>query len=57
MYGLLNGNADLIPAADLFGSTHEIATALATGTDVGAATTFFDAGLADLAGFFDLGAL
>ena len=55
-YGLLNNNA-LVPAADLFGSPGEISTALGTGTDMGAATTFFDAGLADLSGFFDLGSL
>jgi len=54
-YGLLNNDA-LIPAADLFGGS-EITTALATGTDTGAATTFFDAGLADLSGFFDIPSL
>ena len=51
-YGLLNNNA-LVPAADLFGSPGEISTALGTGTDMGAATTFFDAGLADLQGYLD----
>jgi hypothetical protein len=56
LYGLLNGNA-LIPKADLFGSPHEITTALLTGSDSGAATTFFDAGLTDLAGFFDIPSL
>lgn len=54
LWGLLNGNTDLVPASDLFGSSTEIAHALATGTDFGAATTFFDAGLADLAGFFGI---
>lgn len=54
LFGLLNGNTDLIPAADLFGTGSEIGTALGTGTDFGAATTFFDAGLADLAGFFGI---
>jgi hypothetical protein len=47
----------LVPEADLFGSAHEIGIALGTGTDVGAATTFFDAGLADLTGFFDVPSL
>jgi hypothetical protein len=57
LYGLLNSNA-LIPASDLFGSAHEIGIALGTGaTDATAATTFFDAGLADLAGFFDISSL
>ena len=55
-YGLLNNGA-LIPQADLFGSTNEISTALATGTDTGAAITFFGAGLADLSGFFDIPSL
>ncbi|MFZ3307174.1 MAG: hypothetical protein WB967_19090 [Mycobacterium sp.] len=55
-YGLLNTNA-LIPDTDLFGSSGVIDAALATGTDTGAATTFFDAGLADLAGFFDIPSL
>ncbi|MGC2381201.1 MAG: hypothetical protein WA622_29455 [Mycobacterium sp.] len=55
LYGLENANA-LVPAADLFGSASEISTALGSGaTDLSAATTFFDAGLADLAGFFDIG--
>jgi len=54
-YGLLNNDA-LIPSADLFGGS-EVTTALLTGTDTGAATTFFDAGLADLAGFFDIPSL
>jgi hypothetical protein len=53
LYGLLNGN-DLIPASDLFGSAHEIGIALGTGTDMGAAMTFFDAGLADLSGFLGI---
>lgn len=35
----------------------EISTALATGPDFGAATTFFEAGLNDVAGFFDLPSL
>jgi hypothetical protein len=56
LYGLLNSNA-LIPRADLFGSGNEITAALATGTDSGAATTFFEAGLGDLAGFFDIPSL
>jgi len=53
LYGLLN-NLALIPDADLFGSDKVIDAALATGSDFGAATTFFDAGLADLAGFFGI---
>ena len=53
---LENSNA-LVPAADLFGSASEISTALGTGTDLGAATDFFNAGMADLAGFFDIGSL
>jgi hypothetical protein len=54
LYGLENSNA-LVPAADLFGSAHEIGIALGTGaTDASAATVFFDAGLADLAGFFGI---
>jgi hypothetical protein len=53
LYGLLNGNA-LIPATDLFGSAHEIGIALGTGTDIGAFTTFLDAGWADLLGYFAL---
>ncbi|MDT5357991.1 MAG: hypothetical protein QOJ56_6523, partial [Mycobacterium sp.] len=44
-YGLLNNGA-LISQADLFGSDKVITAALGTGTDTGAATTFFDAGLA-----------
>jgi hypothetical protein len=40
----------LIPSSDLFGSASEIGTALATGTDAGAAADFFSNGLADLAG-------
>jgi hypothetical protein len=56
-YGLLNNNA-LIPDTDLFGSDKVIDAALAPGaTDMSAATTFFDAGLADLSGFFGLGSL
>ncbi len=52
-YNALLYSADyntLIPASDLFGSASEITTALATGTDAGAAGDFFSAGLADLAG-------
>jgi hypothetical protein len=45
-------NNALIPSSDLFGSAHEITVALTTGTDIGAFTTFFDAGLADLAALF-----
>ena len=56
LFGLENSNA-LIPTADLFGSANEITTALATGSDMGAATDFFSAGLADLSGFFDIGSL
>ena len=52
VYGLENNNA-LIPQADLFGSDKVIDAALATNTDTGAATTFFDAGLADLQGYLD----
>jgi hypothetical protein len=55
--GLLNGDTTLIPDADLFGSSSEIATALGTGTDFGAAADFLSNGIGDLAGFFDLGAL
>jgi hypothetical protein len=55
-YGLLNNNA-LIPEADLFGSDKVIDAALATGTDTGAATTFFDAGLADLQGYLAIPSL
>jgi hypothetical protein len=51
-YGLLNNNA-LIPDTDLFGSEKVIEAALGTGSDTGAATTFFDAGLADLQGYLD----
>ena len=52
-YGLLNNNA-LIPDTDLFGSEKVIDAALAPGaTDMSAATTFFDAGLADLQGYLD----
>jgi hypothetical protein len=52
------GRSDRRPEKSaLFGSSNEIGTALATGTDTGAATTFFDAGLADLAGFFDIPSL
>jgi hypothetical protein len=43
-------NGTLIPAADLFGSASDISTALATGTDAGAAGDFFSNALADLAG-------
>ncbi len=54
LYGLLNGNA-LIPVSDVFGSPTEIGLALGTGaTDMSAANTFFDAGLADLAGYFGI---
>jgi hypothetical protein len=52
LYGALNGNTNLIPEADLFGSAHEISTALATGTDFGAASDFFSVGVADLEGYF-----
>jgi hypothetical protein len=57
VYGVLNGNTDLIPTTDLFGGTGpgtEIFAALGTGTDFGAATSFFEAGLNDLAGFFQI---
>jgi hypothetical protein len=47
-------NGALIPASDLFGSASEITTALATGSDLGAAGDFFSAGLADLTGFFGI---
>jgi hypothetical protein len=50
IFGLANGNTDLIPVSDLFGSSTVIDAALLTGTDTGAATDFFSAGLADLAG-------
>jgi hypothetical protein len=44
-------NGALIPATDVFGSSTVIGEALGVGaTDASAATTFFDAGLADLAG-------
>jgi hypothetical protein len=55
-YGLLNNNA-LVPEADLFGSDKVIDAALGTGSDTGAATTFFEAGLADLQGYFDIPSL
>ncbi|MGH3561027.1 MAG: hypothetical protein ACRDTN_04295 [Mycobacterium sp.] len=51
VYGFLNGNDTVIPADDLFGSQSVINTALATGSDFGAAGVFFDAGLADLAAY------
>jgi hypothetical protein len=52
LYGLENANA-LIPAGDLFGSDKVIEAAIGGvgATDLSAATTFFDAGLADLTGF------
>jgi hypothetical protein len=60
LYSLLN-NGDLISgasaASDLFGSPSEIATALGTDSVTGAASDFFNAGLGDLAGFFDIGSL
>jgi hypothetical protein len=55
-YGLLNNNA-LVPEADLFGSDKVIDAALGTGSDTGAATTFFEAGLADLQGYLDIPSL
>ncbi len=48
LYALLNNGA-LIPSVDLFGKADVVFAALATGTVSGEATTFFDAGLADLA--------
>lgn len=53
LYSLLN-DSNLIPAADLFGPQPTIDVALATGSDAGAFTTFFDAGINDLDGFFGL---
>jgi hypothetical protein len=53
LYSLLNVS-NLIPSSDLFGSADTINAALATGSDAGAFTTFFDAGLSDLAGFFGI---
>ena len=55
-YGLLNNNA-LVPEADLFGSDKVIDAALGTGSDTGAATTFFEAGLADLQGYLAIPSL
>ncbi|HEU0189730.1 MAG TPA: hypothetical protein VFR17_00410 [Mycobacterium sp.] len=51
VYSLLN-NGDLIGEGDLFGSQSVIDAATATGSVAGAAGVFFDAGLADLAGYF-----
>jgi hypothetical protein len=45
------------PADDLIGSQTTIDAALATGSDAGAFTTFFDAGVADLSAYFDLPSL
>lgn len=56
LYAMLNGG-DLITADDLFGSVHTIATALGTDTVSGAFNTFFDAGMNDLLGYFDLPSL
>lgn len=53
LYSLLN-DSNLIPSSDLFGSADTISAALATGSDAGAFTTFFNAGLGDLAGFFGI---
>lgn len=53
LYSLLN-DSNLIPSSDLFGSADTITAALATGSDAGAFTTFFDAGLGDLEGFFGI---
>jgi hypothetical protein len=49
-------NNALIPSADLFGSDKVIEAAIGGvgATDLSAATTFFDAGLADVAGFLGL---
>src|ERR1700761_8876536 len=56
LYSLLNVS-NLIPADDLIGSSTTIDAALATGSDAGAFTTFFDAGEADLFAYFDLPSL
>jgi hypothetical protein len=53
LYSLLN-DSNVIPVGDLFGSSTTIDAALATGSDAGAFTTFFDAGLGDLEGFFGI---
>jgi hypothetical protein len=53
LYSLLNVS-NLIPADDLIGSSTTIDAALATGSDAGAFTTFFDVGEADLFAYFDL---
>jgi hypothetical protein len=50
LYSALNNGA-LLPAADAFGSAHEIGIALGTDATVSSAfTDFFSAGLADLSG-------
>ena len=59
LFSLLNPSAavDTIPLTDLFGSDKVIDAALGTGSDTGAATTFFEAGLADLQGYLDIPSL
>jgi hypothetical protein len=52
---LLNSGALDTNVADYIGSANEISTALSTDSVTGAATDFFNAGLGDLAGFFDIG--
>jgi hypothetical protein len=55
-YGWLDNGA-LIPATDLLGPSSDITTALATGTDMGAAGDFLQNGVTDLTGFFGAGDL
>lgn len=52
-YSLLNGG-DLIDADYLFGSQSMIDDALADGTASGAFNVFFDAGVNDMLGYFDM---
>lgn len=53
LYSLLNVS-NLIPAEDLIGPSALIDTALATGSDAGAFTTFFDTGMTNLDAFFGI---
>jgi hypothetical protein len=57
LYALLNNGAlmpDATAATDLFGSATTIDNALDLGTVSSAANYFFDFGLGDLSGFFDV---
>lgn len=51
LYSLENGGA-LAPSADLLG-TGDVTAALDTGTVTGALDSFYNAGIADLSGYFD----